>query len=77
MKSDKEIRKIIAQRLKECREEKGINQTELGILLGKAKTTIATWEQGRSMPDVETLYRLSLYYEKSLNYLYGVKDNDD
>lgn len=71
MKTDNELRSIIADRLRKCREEKGLSQTELGLLFDKKKTTISTWERGSSMPDVATLYRLATYYQKTLNYFYG------
>ena len=68
---DQGLREIIRQRLIECRRENGLTQTEVGHIIGKEKTTVATWEQGRSMPDVETLYRLAAYYHKTIGYMYG------
>ncbi len=76
MLSNDEIRKNIQQRIKECREEKGMSQTELGEAFGKAKTTIATWEQGKTAPDAATLYRLAVYFEKTLAFMYG-DDKDE
>lgn len=67
----------IRQILIECRNEKGITQSELGKVIGKSKTAIASWEQGLSMPDAVTLYRLALYYEKTLAYMYGEKEKKD
>lgn len=60
--------------LVECRTERGLTQTEVGKLVGKSKTAVASWEQGLSMPDAVTLYQLALYYEKSLAYMYGEKE---
>lgn len=69
--TNEELRENIRKRLIECRKEKGMNQTEVGLIVDKKKTTVATWEQGKSLPDIETLYRLARYYEKTLAYMYG------
>ena len=71
MRTDEDIKNAIAANIKRCRESKKISQTELGDMLGKAKTTISTWERAESMPDPATLYNLSKYFDKSLSYMYG------
>lgn len=75
MKNNEDIREIVRQKLIECRKEKNLTQTQVGEIVGKKKTTVATWEQGKTMPDIETLYQLSQYYGKSINYMYGENDN--
>lgn len=71
MNTDYEIRNIIRSVLIECRQEKGVSQSEVGKALGKSKTAVASWEQGLSLPDAATLYRLSAYYQKSIGFMYG------
>ena len=71
MSTDYEIRKSIRNVLIECRQEKGITQSEVGKVVGKSKTAVASWEQGLSLPDAATLYRLAVYYNKSIGYMYG------
>lgn len=71
MKTDEELKNIIAERIRISREEKGLSQTELGELFDKKKTTISTWERGSSMPDITTLYKLANFFNKSLAYFYG------
>ena len=51
-----------------------MSQTDVGKIVGKSKTAVASWEQGLSMPDAVTLYRLAAYYEKALAYMYGEED---
>ena len=68
------IKDTVRKNLIKCREEKGITQTELGIIVGKSKTAVASWEQGRAMPDIEMLYRLATYYQKTIAYMYGESD---
>lgn len=75
---DCEIRDRIRKILIECRTEKGLTQTEVGNLVGKSKNAVGSWEQGLSLPDIETLYRLSKYYEKSIEYMFGdTGENND
>ena len=70
MMDDNELRQIIADNLKRFREEKGLSQTDLGKVIGKAKTTISTWERGESLPDAAMLYRLATYYDKLIDVMY-------
>lgn len=71
---DEVLRNIIRQRIIHCREEMGISQTELGQLVGKSKTGVASWEQGDSLPSADLLYNLSKIFNKSINYMYGEED---
>ena len=71
MDVDYEIREKIRNTLIECRQAKGVSQTEVGKVVGKSKTAVASWEQGLSLPDAATLYRLSAYYQKSIGFMYG------
>lgn len=74
MNKDYNIRENVRQILIECRKEKGLTQTQVGEIVGKTKTAVASWEQGLTIPDIETLYRLSQYYGKTINYMYGEKE---
>ena len=71
MEHDYIIRTRIADVLVECRNEKGLTQAELANELGISPTTLATWEQAKSMPSVDTLWRLAVYYNKTIGYMYG------
>lgn len=68
------IRNNITRTLVECRLEKDITQAELSKALGLKPTTIASWEQGKSLPNVQTLYRIANYYKKTIGYMYGERD---
>lgn len=69
-----EIRENIRKVLIECRTEHGLTQTDVGHLVGKSKNAVASWEQGLSCPDAVTLHRLATYYQKTLDYMYGLKN---
>ena len=71
---DEELRQIIRNNLIQCRNEKGLTQSELGKEIGKSPTAVASWEQGLSLPDLTTLYQLSKLYGKTISYMYGEED---
>lgn len=68
---DARIREAIRKRLIQCRTDNELTQTDIGKVVGKSKNAVASWEQGLSLPDIMTLYRLAMYYEKTLEFMYG------
>ena len=70
---DNIVRTRIGDILIECRKEKGLTQAELAKAIGSSPTTVATWEQKKSMPSVDQLYRLARFYNKTISYMYGEK----
>ena len=73
MYEEQRIRQRISKALREIRISKGMTQTEVGKVIGIGKTTYATWEQCRSMPDVDTMYRLAKYYGVTMDQMYGIE----
>ena len=69
MKDNEEMRDKIRRILINCRIEKELTQTEVGKVVGKSKNAVASWEQGLSLPDIVTLYKLATYYGKSIDYI--------
>lgn len=55
----------IAKKLKELREQQGLTQTEVGRLIGRAFTTVASWESGKGQPDIDTFFKLMRVYDVS------------
>lgn len=75
--NDNEINTIIRNNLIQCQLEANLTQKEVGEIVGKKPTTVATWEQGKTMPDIETLYRLTKYYGKTLEFMFGEDSGND
>lgn len=73
MNIDYEVRSKVKTILVECRKEKELSQKELAEVLGSKETTVASWEQGKSLPSIDMLYRLAKYYGKTMDYMYGDK----
>lgn len=70
--SDNEIRKILAVRLRECRENAGLTIKDVGDSLGKSEKTISAWEHERGQPDADMLFKLcELYNIHDIGIFYG------
>lgn len=73
--SEQEIRKILASKLKECRERAGLTAKEAGAAIGKSEKTVNAWEHGRGQPDADMLFTLcKLYHIESISVFYGIKE---
>jgi len=59
-------------RLKRLRTEKGITATQLAFQIDKGESAVRMWEIGRSKPDADTLIKLSIFFDCSIDYLLGL-----
>lgn len=62
------------QRLKEFREEKGLNMHQLSLALGLGKNTVSFWEKRRSVPDMHSIIKICKFFNCDANYLIGLTD---
>lgn len=68
-----------ASRLRKARANTGFTQREVAKELNISKSTIASYETGRTEPDIETLGTLADFYNVSVDWLLGIskkKDNE-
>jgi len=65
---------MFASRLKAARERVGLNQTELGRLIGVEQQQIARWESGRNTPNFEIASNLAKVLDISTDFLSGLSD---
>lgn len=72
MYNKEEIRRNICNNLKKLRQKHNYSQADIGKVIGKATTTIASWEQGLSAPDAATLYILSKFYKVNIDEIYTI-----
>lgn len=70
MTDDLILRENIKNNLIALRESRGLMQSEVGEIVGKSRTAVASWEQGLSLPHLTELYKLSKLYDKSLEYFF-------
>ena len=69
------LRENVKDALVELRIEHELSQVDVAKISGKTRTAVASWEQGLSLPDLATLYRLSKYYQKTMEYFFEGKDD--
>lgn len=61
----------VSENIKKFRKSRGLKQSELGKLVGKAPSVIANWEAGTNRPDVDSLKKLCKVFEIDANTLFG------
>ena len=64
-----ELKKIIGNNISALRKQAELTQTELGSMLSFSDKAVSKWERGESVPDVETLVKISSIFGVDLNYL--------
>lgn len=64
------------ERLKQARLAKGLTQTELGELIGIAKSTVAGYERGSSEPDLHKIHQIMEILSVDANYLWQDEMNE-
>jgi len=62
-----------AQKLTQARKDAGYTQRQVAEILLISKSTIASYEIGRTQPDIEMLGRLADFYAVSTDWLIGTK----
>ena len=72
MKLTKEEKKLIGQRIKQIRREKGMTMEEFGNLLSTSKSIVYRWEIGTNLPNPERLKTIAKIADISIDeLLYG------
>lgn len=66
-----------AQKLKKARENTGFTQREVAKELNLKQSTLASYEIGRTQPDIERIGKLADFYGIDLNWLFGTKGKPD
>lgn len=62
-------------RIKELRQEMGLNQGELASALNTTQRNVSNWENGINEPDFNMLICLSKYFDVSVDYLLGIEED--
>ncbi|MDT3416133.1 transcriptional regulator with XRE-family HTH domain [Brevibacillus aydinogluensis] len=68
-------KKILGERLKKAREQKGLKQNRVARTLGIHNSTLAKYESGDREVDIDTLKKLAEMYEVSVDWLSGHTDD--
>lgn len=62
------------QRLRDFREDRDISQKQMAELLNVAQTTYSDYERGKINIPLETLKKLALFFDTSIDYLLELTD---
>lgn len=65
----KEIREIVSENLTNLRKEKKLTQAELAEKINYSDKAVSKWENGDTLPDLETLQKICDFYNVTLDYL--------
>ena len=68
------MRKILAERLKKCRKEKGLTQGQAAIYCDITEKTYQNYELMTREPKIEILSRIADLFSVSIDYLVGRTD---
>ncbi|WP_195985978.1 helix-turn-helix transcriptional regulator [Clostridium sp. D33t1_170424_F3] len=68
------MKEILAERLKQCRKEKGLTQGEVAIYCDITEKTYQNYELITREPKLEILLKIAELFNVSLDYLVGRTD---
>ena len=63
------------QRLRDLREDKDMNQTQIAKILAMSQTGYSKYETGENDIPTAILIKLARFYDTSIDYLLGETDN--
>jgi transcriptional regulator with XRE-family HTH domain len=63
------------QRIRDLREDRDMNQTEIARLLGMSQTGYSKYETGENDIPTAVLIKLAKFYGTSIDYILGETDN--
>lgn len=62
------------QRIRDLREDRDLNQTQVANYLGMSQTGYSKYETGENDIPTAILIRLAIFYQTSVDYLLGQTD---
>ncbi len=68
------LQDVIGRRIRECRRRKGLTQEGLAQLLSLSHQVISKWENGLTMPDIQSLYTMAQIFHTTLDEMCGKKN---
>ncbi len=70
MKKENIFEKRFRERLKSLRKEKDLFQKDIAEKIGVALSTYSNWEQGRTQPSIQDIYKLLMAFEIEADELF-------
>ena len=69
-----EVRKMF-RRIRDLREDRDLNQTQVALILGMSQTGYSKYETGENDLPTSVLIKLAEFYGVSINYILNQTDN--
>ena len=69
------MEKILSERLRECRKEKGYTQGQVAIFCDITEKAYQNYELMTRKPQIEILIKIADLFDVSIDYLVGRTDN--
>lgn len=63
------------QRIRDLREDKDINQSEVANLINTTQTQYSRWERGAQEMPLHHIIELAKYYDVSIDYIAGLTND--
>ena len=63
------------QRIRDLRQDKDLNQTQVAKMLGMSQTGYSKYETGENDVPTEVLIKLADFYNTSIDYILGQTNN--
>jgi repressor LexA len=65
---------IVGKRLRALRESVGLSQNKLAGMIGVRQSSINRYENGQSVPSIQTFRWYADYFDVSMDYIFGRTD---
>lgn len=59
----------VGKNIRDFREKKGDSQEDMAQALNVTRQTVSSWETGRTEPDIDTLHRIAVYLDTTIEEL--------
>lgn len=69
------MRKVLSQRLRDCRKECNFTQREVSIYCDITEHAYQNYELGTHEPKLSIIMRIAEFYKVSIDYLVGLTDD--
>lgn len=63
------------QRLRDLREDKDLNQTQIAIVIGTSQSYYAQYENGKRQIPFDRIIELAKFYNVSIDYIAGLTND--
>ena len=66
--------KVVAERIKNLRTERGIGQNLMAKELEVSNASISYWENAKQEPSAQAIYKMARYFGVSADYILGIEN---